>query len=136
MTRIEALELCKLEHARYNHLRELQWKMDLSIWSLISLGILNAKLFNNLPACLIIIVSLTIILAHVIFIYRSQWSLKASRKFENLIEERLGRGTEDPLEISRPDYSSICIDGRGWGWFFSQILPTIALGAIFIISTC
>jgi hypothetical protein len=129
MKRQEALEIYKLEHARYNNFREIQWKMNVSIWTLLALAIRYADELKGLSLLVIISASFLIVVSHMIFVYRSQWSLKASRDFEKVLEKQLN-GENDPVTVVRPE--NISLECRGWFWFLSQWLTTLALTVVFV----
>lgn len=82
--RSNLVELYKAQQMQYNKTRELQWKFNVSIWAIIFI----AKFFKHLDPevfnrPLLVILFITALLGHYVFVYITQRSLAGSRRIMN-----------------------------------------------------
>lgn len=134
MKREEVLEIYKLEHARFNSFREIQWKMNVTFWTVIILGIAQVEIISRLNWYEIVVLSLLIFIAHLIFVVRTQLSLEASIKIERHIENELNDGLKDNISLDKTSITQkVRIRRRGWHWLIFQLLATAVLLIVFLL---
>lgn len=86
MTRQEAFDLSGRCTTRFEKTRDLQWKMNITAWSLIVLGIYYfGKNELQVSKCFLWILSSVFLALHSMYIYNIQKALKGSRNVEVFI---------------------------------------------------
>ena len=129
MKRDEAIEIYKCEHSRYNNFREIQWKMNVTIWTLIVFGINAADLIGKyLNSYWIVSLCFLLFCAHSIFVWLAQRSLDASKQIERNIVNALNDGSHEDLNLR---IEIKILPDKKWMWFLFQLLCTLVLLAVF-----
>jgi hypothetical protein len=134
MTRDEAFELSKRANLRFDKSRDLQWKFNITVWTLIVAGIYFFGKENiNIGMTRIYLFSGTFFLVHAIFVTMIQLSLVGSLNVENFIYQQLKSNqiTEIDVDVEKLTRNSH-IKGKGRWWFAFQILTTLVLLAFFV----
>jgi hypothetical protein len=91
------IEIYKSEMERFNATREIQWKFNIAIWTLLALAIeffaANDKVC--ISCCLLIILLIICGVLHFIFIRLVQGSLRSSKNKWNEMRKKLGETGEN-----------------------------------------
>lgn len=135
MTRLEALEIYKDRSAKFENTQSIQWKMNLSIWTLLGLAIVaELKFDGNL-----VWFGVAVILLHAWFCGRIQSSLESDKDLKkkiikalNKIDEKKTETNFDSITVKLPKEST-GIGSRHWQWVFIQTSITTLL-VIFLVS--
>lgn len=137
MTRDEAVNLTKATRERFEKTREIQWKMNVAIWTLMAAAI---YLFAKEPTIRFSLnlqfILLTIIfgLTHLVFVYMTQRSLETSKRIEEYIFAKLNENNSGLKEFE-VDVKKITnfwwISRPGWFWLAFQMTSTTLLLIIF-----
>jgi hypothetical protein len=137
MTREEAIEVYKVQHERFRQTKELQWKINLSSWALIALGIFYSdKIKNQISNSQAIAIILVFFIAQMIFSFRTQRALEGDKIISREILSQLDLGTEKNLNVKidiRGPTKKIYFRATGWWWLFFQALTTGILLFLFYI---
>jgi hypothetical protein len=139
MKRCEALEIVKLEMARFDKIRDIQWKLNISIWTVIILGI--SFFYDKKPQgkfyFLIPFLSIIVFVCHHQFVSQVQKTLGITKGVWNSIIKQLN--SNDTLDIKvrikrvTDDFEYNETDEL-WMWF--QLFVTAVLLIVFSIVTC
>jgi len=138
MTRDEAVNITKATRERFEKTREIQWKMNVAIWTLIVAAI---YLFAKEPSIRFsqnwLVITFTIIFGftHLIFIYMTQRSLETSKRIEEYIYKKLNEENSSltQFEVDIKKITNFCwISRPGWFWLVFQMASTILLLRMFI----
>lgn len=109
MKREEAIEIYKERSSKFNQTRTIQWKMNLSIWTLLVFAIFYKEqmslsvcgCFCERCACLIEeIIGIIVIVIHGAFCYFIQRSLDFDKKFNDLIVDKLNKSDSNTLTLA------------------------------------
>jgi hypothetical protein len=140
MTRQEAMEIYKDKSSKFINTQSIQWRMNLSIWTLFVFTIFY-KGEMNFPLCneccvtwscliqIIIIIFLNII--HGYFCYTIQKSLNFDKAVKDLIIDQLNSTTKDKININ---LSKVRSNKSVYPWVIIQISITIVLSLVFCFS--
>lgn len=142
MTRQEAIEIYKERSAKFKNTQSVQWKMNISIWSLFALSIYHKRQMN-FPTCegccikwgciLEIIIGILVIFIHGFFCYKIQKSLDSDKKIKHSIAQQLNASVDDLLNV-QVDLEVVSTRSP-WAWVILQISITIILALVFCISS-
>ena len=137
MNRQEAFEFIKLEHIRFDKTREIQWKFNFIFWTLIILGTYNFKIIkDNIHFCYVLDLSVLFLIAHMIFIWRTQRALEATKKIEKHLLKQLNSTVEEmnvTLDIEEQTKEISMLQPTTIWWLLFQLLSTSILLAIFLL---
>ena len=133
--RSNLVELYKAQQMQYNKTRELQWKFNVSIWAIIFI----AKFFKHLDPevfnrPLLVILFITALFGHYIFVYITQRSLAGSRRIMNdyLVYLNTYNKTENII-IKIQKYDRVYVlTLTDYLWIAFQIIITFFILLIFI----
>lgn len=130
-----ALEVYKVQHARFEKTREIQWKFNIATWTLLALAIAYVEKLSAICECLIWVLSMAYIFAHVTFIYKTQENLNLTKAIWCDILEKLNKVTSSQ-QIIEVDVPAIKKEHK-WKrsdsyWVFFQLIVTLILITIFI----
>jgi membrane protein YdbS with pleckstrin-like domain len=75
------IEVYKAEREQFNRTRELQWKINISFWTLLVLGIGNCEKFACELKGWSILISLLLLIVYVIFVSSTQHSLNENKRY-------------------------------------------------------
>lgn len=138
MTRDEAVSFTKATRERFEKTREIQWKMNVAIWTLIAAAIF---LFAKEPSIRfhksgsLIFFSILFGITHFIFIYMTQRSLETSKRIEEYIFKKLNEENSGLKEFE-VDIKKLTrfwlLSLPGWFWLLFQMASTFLLLLIFI----
>ncbi len=141
MTRQEAMDVYKDRSSKFRNTQSIQWKMNLSIWTLLVLAIFH-KTKMNLPTindnCLTwgflfeIVVALFVIFVHGYFCYKIQKSLNDDKAVMDQIAAELNKGVNEKADV--PVDLKAKSNTSPWSWIFIQNSITSVLALIFCIS--
>lgn len=124
------IEVYKVEASKYDSTRNIQWKMNISIWTVIIVGI-YAKSQNqlNYPEYINIIASLVYLVIHSMFVFFIQKSLSRSlTRMERMAKHMLKDKTLTWAEIDEG------LKRKNRRWEYLQIFVTAFLLLIFIFT--
>lgn len=134
MTRIEALEIYKDRSSKFRNTQSIQWKMNISVWTLLSLMIYQKPKMNFTPndyegsflrLCFIILISLILVVIHFWFCARIQHSLDSDKKIMSKVILELDKNSEVQIgQIEDSNYYT-------WQWVIIQTTVTAFLASIF-----
>lgn len=141
MTRQEAMDIYKDRSSKFRNTQSIQWKMNISIWTLLVLAIyykseLHLPTINS--SCLTwsfffeIVASLFIILIHGYFCYKVQKSLNNDKAVLNEIVNHLNKDVNKKADIP-VDYKAKSTISP-WPWISIQVSVTSVLALIFCIA--
>ena len=133
MTRSEALERYKSEMIKFDTTRNLQWKVNISYWSLLALGI---KFFHdgtiNLCNCQVWTLAILFFGAHLLFTILIQQSLAFSKS----VWIHIGKMVNTDNADVRLDYKEVKrkakLHGKDLLWIIFQMLGTIIMLLLFL----
>ena len=130
------LEIYKVESDKYNKTRDIQWKMNIAIWTVIIVAIYaqseNKLSFSNQNCVMKIIIYLTPFLIHLSFVHFIHGSLTRSlRRMHNAANLLL----DNTLPNSKWMDLNKSVKDKYQYWQYLQLLITIFLLVIFYISS-
>src|SRR5690349_18727954 len=142
MTRSEAMDVYKDRSAKFINTQSIQWKMNLSIWTLLAVAVYyNDKM--RFPewdiGCLTdghlfeILIGMILMVVHGSFCYKVQWSLDSDKAVKDDITKQLNQSSRNDVNIL-VDLGKSPSKFRGWQWIFIQTGITLALVLIFCFS--
>ena len=122
------MEVYKCRSEKFKNTQSIQWKMNLSIWTLLVLAIYNNANIELNPYLFIILLSICSI--HFVYCTLTQKSINADKAVnDNII-----------IELSNSDQQSVNIDVKtkgklsnwtSWFWIVLQTAITVILSIIF-----
>ena len=141
MTRAEAMEVYKDRSAKFKNTQSLQWKLNLSIWTLLVLAIFN-KGKMTLPGCdgtcisqgcgFEIIIGVLLVIFHSYFCYQVQKSLDSDKVANNYIVKQLNANIKPDLNIHvEPSLKPSSVQ---LSWVIIQSFITLVLVVVFCVS--
>lgn len=139
MTREEAMDVYKDRSAKFINTQSIQWKMNLSIWTLLSLGVFY-KSKIEFPSCeqicswdcfVVLLIGITAILIHGRFCYKIQKSLDSDKAVKDMIVAQLN-STIEPINVGVDLTASS--NNSPWQWVVIQVSITGLLALAFIVS--
>lgn len=131
MTSDQAVEVYKSQLASFDKTKDIQWKMNIAIWTVIILGIVKAEMIGKVFNCYVIVLLSVIFLGlHILFMGRIQRSLEANKIFRGVILEQLNSGVNN-IQAKWNDKFSLPYTGKYW--IFFQIVSTSVLIFIFCV---
>src|ERR1043165_4020810 len=144
MTREEAMEVYKDRSAKFKNTQGLQWKMNLSIWTLLALAI-RFKNQMHFSDCVDnwftwqcgseILIGAFLIFIHVWYCYKIQRSLESDKAVNDEITIQLNQ-TIDQMNV-QVNLRQRPVRYRPWHWIIIQGGITLVLAVIFLLSqTC
>ena len=96
-----AIELYKIQHDRFKHTKDLQWKVNLSLWTLLAFAIYYSdKIANRLSVIEIFLIVIFFFTAQVIFSFKTQASMEADKKIMLSIVDQLNEPSGENIIIS------------------------------------
>jgi Sec-independent protein secretion pathway component TatC len=141
MTRGEAMMVYEDRSKKFINTQAIQWKMNLSIWTLLTLAIFY-KHQLDLPSCvehfitlkcgLEIFVGSILIFIHSKFCYKIQWSLDSDKAVKDDIVDQLNADTKEinvQLNLAKEP-----LQFKPWEWIMLQVAITLVLVIVFCIS--
>lgn len=141
MTRTEAMEVYHDRSAKFKNTQSIQWKMNLSIWTILVLAIFY-KSKINFPSCngdcitwscgFQILMSLIVIFVHFSYCYRIQRSLDSDKAVKKSIVTQLNSSINPNLNV-KIDLESESAKSP-WAWIVIQITVTAILVIVFWFS--
>ena len=141
MTRLEAMEVYKDISSKFKNTQSIQWKMNLSIWTLFTLAIFY-KSKMSLPSCSALcvergclvemLIGMVVVLIHSYFCYKVQKSLGSDKAVKDSIAEQLNATLDDKTNIL-VDLSAKSSTSP-LPWIGIQVSITIILAFVFCIS--
>jgi hypothetical protein len=138
MTRDEAINFVKASRERFEKTREIQWKMNVAIWTLMAAAI---YLFAKEPSirftksCTLIFLAIVFGITHLLFVYIIQRSLETSKSIEDHIFTKLNEQNSSlqQFEVDIRKLSSFwSISPPGLFWLLFQMASTTILLIIFV----
>ena len=137
MTKTEAIEIYKERAAKFKNTQSIQWKMNLSVWTLLVLAIYNKKTLYlsgcNLQCITMGCIGLVgIIVFHGWYCFMTQNTLNYDKAFNDMIMAKLNSsdGTEIVLDLKKEDIKQHIHD-FGWPWIIIQTAITIILVMVY-----
>ena len=140
MTRNEVMEVYKDRSSKFTNTQLIQWRANISIWTLLALAInyknqINLSTTENsdewklLPE---IGIGLFLLFIHSSFAYKIQKSLEFDKKIKNEIIDQLNKSTN-------PNESNFVVDlpkekNKIAGWIILQVSVTLILIIVFLYS--
>ncbi|MEP7375888.1 MAG: hypothetical protein ABI675_21005 [Chitinophagaceae bacterium] len=131
MTRKEAFEVSNRNILRFEKTRDLQWKVNITAWSLIVLGI---TYFGDkdvtINSCLIFWIAVSFLTIHSFYIVFIQRSLAATQRVERYIYEALNNDNTESLIVDvdiKKIVKNVSFHSKDWWWIVLQILTTALL---------
>lgn len=135
MKREEILEVYKVECSRNEKTRNIQWRFNIALWTLLALAILyfKGKELDNIQHLVLVVLSILFICAHFLFIYLTQRALEAYRRMADAALDALDRSEKDFIEFSIRYIKNIRL--RKWAkwWIVFQVGITVILVIIFLM---
>lgn len=135
MTRDEALKVYEIQHERFRHTKELQWKINLASWALIALAInVSDKIKSQLSCWQVILVSLIFFIAQMVFSFRTQLALESDKKISIRILAQLNESASKILDIQLDIIKlteKVTVGKTGKWWLFFQAFATGVLLLVF-----
>jgi len=129
MKRSEAMDIYKGRLEKFKNTQSIQWKMNLSIWTLLTLAIYNNNIFNNLDTCIKPIILFLISGIHLWYCILTQKSLNADKAIGDDIVEQLNEIQDEQQQII------VTLKKKGnhsnWAWVVLQTAITVILSIIF-----
>lgn len=136
MTRSEAIVVYELNHQRFDKTREIQWKFNVAMWTLLAASIYFFRSHHIIKCnCIFWILWILFFLSHSLFIYLTQRSLQFSKDACNYILESLNN-SEERLVINWNKESidkNIKLGPKAKLWITFQLLATLILLIILAI---
>ncbi len=136
-SRTELIEIYKTEVGRFEKTRDVQWKFNVTAWTLLVLAI-KFKSENSalIDCCTIIVSSIAIFIGHLIFTWLIQNSLSSSKAIWNKIFDILNKYDDQDTTLIKIDTKKIT-ENKKWRvtdslWILFQMLVTSFLLAFFI----
>lgn len=116
-----AMQIYNDRSAKFRNTQSIQWKMNLSIWTVISLATYYTA--TNLLLCLII--SVILLTFHGMFVYKIQYSLSCDKAVLDHIVNQLNRNVKN-VQVSlkakpKPE------EFNPWDWVLIQVSVTFTL---------
>ena len=139
MKREEAMEVYKAERLHFDKTREIQWKFNIALWTLISLGItLSQDTKKYIDPSIAVIMSVVFVLTHFLFALLTQSSLDSNKVVWTHVINQLNSKSEFVSIDVISAINKAKKDGdrgdslKSISWVFFQSLATAALLSIFI----
>jgi hypothetical protein len=127
------LEIYKVEAEKYNKTREIHWKMNISLWTVLIVAIYaksqNQFTFSKLPICLEMLIYLLFLVIHFVFIFKIHGSLNRSLARMNDMASYLLK-EKDEIEYKWNDLGKNAPQENNY-WEFLQLGITLFLILIF-----
>jgi|GEM_PF-4051768 len=125
MDRKEVMEIYKDRASKFQNTQSIQWKMNLSIWTLLVLAIFRKENLK-LPECTTILILSMLVGVHLWYCVKTQRSLDFDKKVNNDIIKQLN-------DIEAPDGLKVKLNsGKStWPWVLLQVVVTIILAMVF-----
>lgn len=138
MTRNEALQVFNVRSAKFSNTQSIQWKMNISIWTLFVLAIFydDKIIIPNLPCEHLVakaLIGLVFIIIHVFFCETLQHSLECDKAVNDHIVDQMNNGIEERLPI-HVDLGMQPKTKKGGKWIAIQVSVSIVLYIIFLLS--
>lgn len=135
MTRDEAIEIFRLRMDKFKNTQSIQWKMNLSIWTLLTLGIYKSDLLQVHKHAIVPIL-LFIIGVHFVYCHLTQKSLDSDKRVMNDIASKLNNAKkiDDLIQVDISLEGSTSSWSSAWIWL--QIALTIALAFTLFLIKC
>lgn len=133
MTRDEAKEVFRMRMDKFKNTQSIQWKMNLSIWTLLVLGIYSSQLLQ-VQKYAIVPILLFIIGVHIVYCHLTQKSLDSDKRVMDDIAFKLNNANkiDDQIQVDINLEGSTSSWSSAWIWL--QIALTIALAlTLFLI---
>ena len=136
----QALEILKERGLKFRDTRSIQWKANISIWSLLILLIYHRDSIPILSesCCLKGFVLISIVLIHLGFCILVQRSLEYDRAIGDIIHDNLDRNPDAIFKITQGEIKSRRAKGllklTTIAWFIVQVGLTGILIIIFCVS--
>lgn len=137
----QAIEILKERGLKFRDTRSIQWKANISIWTLLILLIYHRDSVAILSesCCLKALVLTSILLVHLGFCFLVQRSLEYDKAIGDIIVENLDRNPEAIFKVSKGEIKSRQAKGllrpTTITWFILQVGLTGILILIFCVST-
>ncbi len=132
MDKKDLIEIYKVEAEKYNKTRDIHWKMNIAIWTLLVIAI-YAKSQGKLPLdmCVNIVASLVYLVMHGFFVIEIHGSLYRSlTRMHNMASSLLEEN--ENVNHKWTDFDKKIYMRTGW-WEYLQLGITIFLLVIYII---
>ena len=134
MKREELLEYFRTERTRFEKTREIQWKFNISFWTLLAVGIsfLNGEMFGECK-CGLWLAILIFLAAHFLFAYLTQKGLIGSRILSAKILDSLNSSLEDYIKFDTRRIDKLKWKTADIMWIVFQLLGSGSLVIVLLI---
>src|SRR4030095_12049300 len=144
MTRPEALEMYKIQHERFHKTQDLQWKFNISTWTLMAAAIYFFNQYYNeihhqkVSSYWIVILTGAFLVTHSMFVLIEQNSLAVTKAVWLKILVDLNDPGINDIRINIKDATKenslrkSKFWGENWKWIVFQILITLILLFTFV----
>ena len=124
-----AIEIYKIQHDRFKHTKDLQWKINLSFWTLLAAGVYYSDKFAaTLSLFQMICVVVIFFVAQVIFSYKTQKSMEADKKIMSEILEQLNHDKVKNISVNvRERAKDVRASKQGNGWILFHLFMSASL---------
>jgi len=130
MNREEAMQIYKDRSEKFKNTQVLQWKMNVSIWTLLALAIFY-KHTLSLDLYFQIVIGIILTTIHFWYCFKVQKSLQSDKSKKNEIIEKLNKLDGD-VKLAQENEMKIW----DWiSWIIIQVAITATLALIFILSS-
>jgi hypothetical protein len=133
--RSDLVELYKAQVLDYNKTRDIQWRFNISIWTLLGIVILFKYIEPDIfDSSLVTILFLIALLAHYMFIYIIQRSLAGSKRIMDKYIQHLNHYNETAkININNRKYEKIYVlTLTDYLWIAFQIIITFFILLVFL----
>jgi hypothetical protein len=135
MIKTYLLEIYKVEAEKYNKTREIHWKMNISLWTVLIVAIYakgqNQFTFSKLPICVEVLIYFLFLVIHFVFIFKIHGSLNRSLARMSDMATCLLKEKEE-IEIKWTDLGKNAPQANNY-WEFLQLGITLFLIGIFYL---
>jgi hypothetical protein len=134
MTRNELLEFYKTERTRFEKTRDIQWKFNIALWTLLALAIsfLKPETIGKCY-CLLFIALILFISCHLLFAILTQRGLIGSRTLSNNILDALDRNNDNEIEFGERRIYPLRWTTNDYLWIIFQTLGSVMLILVLIM---
>lgn len=134
MTRNELLEFFKSERTRFEKTRDIQWKFNIALWTLLALAISFLKADDVGECyCLLVISLILFIICHLLFVTLTQRGLIGSRTLSNKILDALDKNSGNEIEFGERRVNPLAWTTNDYLWIVFQVLGSVMLMLVLIM---
>ena len=126
MSRSEAMDIFKMRNDKMKNTQSIQWKMNLSIWTLIVVALYSAKVKDNFEISNWVILGFSVI--HFMYCLLTQITINSDKALMKRIVDELNKpNSEIVVDISLSEK----IPAKSYLWIFLQTAVTVLLSFCF-----